>query len=229
MRRLILSMMLAALAVVSAIGARAQTILPPDDHRARGHQVPDIALVTGDSTTIHLGDLAGKPLIINPVFTRCPAACPAITGSLRDAVSSIGEPGVGYNVVTVSFDPADSLADLRAYRDRLGLPNGWIVAKATPADVAQLLDAIDFHVAPLDGGGFAHANAIAVIGPDLRVSGFVHGIEFEPSEVRAALDRAARSGSLVERFKPQLLLITLLAALTLIIVILTTRKRPGSA
>jgi protein SCO1 len=226
MRRLILSILLLALGVVNAA---AQAVLPPDDHKARGHRVPDIALVTGDSTTIHLGDLAGKPLIINPVFTRCPAACPAITGSLRDAVATIGEPGVGYNVVTVSFDPADSLADLRAYRDRLGLPRGWIVATATPANLSRLLEAIDFHVAALDGGGFAHANAIAIIGPDQRVSGFVHGIEFDPSEVRAALERAARSGSLVERFKPQLLLITLLAALTLVIVILTTRKHPGDA
>lgn len=195
----------------------------------QGHTVPDVELTRADSTTFHLSDLAGKPLILNPIFTRCPAACPAITSSLRDALKGIGAPGVGYNVLTISFDPADGPAAMRRYKEHLKLPDGWILATATPANLKTLLDAIDYHVAPVDGGGFAHPNVVIVLSPTLIISGYVNGIEYEPSEIRAALEQAARTGSLLERVRPYLLVITVLMILIALFVIGSTRKRPGGA
>ncbi len=217
-----------AATLVLATAAHAQMVTRPDESKTRGHMVPDVALVTDDSTTFHLADLAGKPIIINPVFTRCPMACPAITSSLRDALAEIGPPEVGYHVLTVSFDPADGPAELRDYRERLALPEGWILATGTPANIAELLGALDFQTVALDGGGFAHPNVIVVVSPTLTVSGYVHGLAYEPKEIHRALERAVRDASLVEHYKPLLIVVGALALLVMIGVLVVTRKRPAT-
>jgi protein SCO1/2 len=211
--------------LLASTPARAQVVTPPDASKTRGHRIPDVAVVTDDSTTFHLADLAGKPIIINPVFTRCPNACPAITTSLRDALAEIGAPEVGYHVLTISFDPADGPAELRAYRERLALPAGWIVATATPANVAELLDALDFRTVAIDGGGFAHPNVIAIVTPALAISGYVHGLAYAPGEVRRGLEGAVRDASLVEHYKPVLIGVGVLSVLVMAGVLVATRKR----
>lgn len=209
--------------------AAAQTILPPDEKKTRGSVVPDVTLLSEDSTAFQLSSLAGKPIVVSPIFTTCPSTCSEITGSLRDALAAIGEPGVGYQVLTVSFDPADGPAALRAYRDRLSLPPGWRLATATPENLARLLGAIDFQYAPLPEGGFAHANTIAVLSPALAVSGYVHGVFFEEKEVRAALEHAAADVSLVRHYRPLILLVAVVALATMLAVLVVTRKKPASA
>jgi len=219
---------LLSIAFAFAASAAAQTILPPDEKRTRGSSVPDVQLLSDDSTTFPLSSLAGKPIVVSPIFTTCPSTCSEITGSLRDALAAIGEPGVGYQVLTVSFDPADGPAQLRAYRERMALPPGWRLAAATPEDLARLLGAIDFHYAPLVEGGFAHANAIAVLSPALAVSGYVHGVFFEEKEIRAALERAAADASLVRHYRPLILLVAVIALATMTAVLVVTRKKPAS-
>ena len=221
---------LLSIAFAFVASAAAQTILPPDEKKTRGGTVPDVALLSEDSTTFRLSSLAGKPIVVSPIFTTCPSTCSEITGSLRDALAAIGEPGVGYQVLTVSFDPADGPAALRAYRERLALPSGWrLAAAATPEDLARLLETIDFHYAPLPEGGFAHANAIAVLSPALAVSGYVHGVFFEEKEIRASLERAAEDVSLVRHSRPLILLVAVVALATMLAVLVVTRKKPASA
>jgi cytochrome oxidase Cu insertion factor (SCO1/SenC/PrrC family) len=197
----------------------------PDIRVSKGRALPDVQLVSADSTAFHLSDLFGKPVLISPVFTTCPHTCGFITASLRDALAEIGAPEVGYHVITVSFDPADDLAALRAYKEKMELPEGWRLAVASSEDLAALMDAIDFRWAPMDGGGFAHANVVAVIGSDLRVSGYLHGVMYDPAEVRAALEKAANDASLVRRARPVILGVVILGALTMTTVLVLTRRR----
>jgi cytochrome oxidase Cu insertion factor (SCO1/SenC/PrrC family) len=197
----------------------------PDIRVSKGVQLPDVALISEDSTTFHVSDLFGKPVLISPVFTACPHTCGFITASLRDALAEIGAPEDGYHVITVSFDPADDPAALRAYKEKMELPDGWRLAVASSEDLAALMDAIDFRWSPMDGGGFAHANVLAVIGSDLRVSGYLHGVMYDPAEVRAALEKAANDASLVRRARPVILGVVILGALTMTTVLVLTRRR----
>ncbi len=212
-------------AALLAPAAVAQSVIPPDIRKARGTLVPDVELTAEDGTTFRIGDLAGKPTVISPIFTSCPHTCSFITTSLRDALASIGEPEVGYHVLTVSFDPADGPGELRAYRERLELPDGWRLAVASPENLAALLDAIDFRYAPLEGGGFAHANVVAIVDPELKVSGFVHGVVYETDEIRAELERAARAVSLVRRARPLLIIVSALGLVTLTVVLVATGRK----
>ena len=216
-----------ALATALAVRASAQT--PPDEKKAIGTQMPDVTFVADNDSTFRLSSMWGKPVIVSPIFTSCPSACPMITESLRDALREVGEPGVGYEVLTVSFDPADDSAAMRAYRERMGLPQGWRLATASAGDLTTFLNAIDFHVTALDEGGFAHPNLVVVLGPDLRVASYVNGVMFESAELNAALEGASRQASLVTRFRPFLLMVSATGALAVLCVLYATRRRRQEA
>lgn len=217
-----------AVLILPFAAANGQIALPPDGSRI-GTAVPDVSLVGEDSTTFALSTLAGKPIVVSPIFTTCPHTCSQITSSLRDALTSIGEPGVGYHVLTFSFDPADGPAALREYRRTMNLPAGWTLALATDDNRRQLLDAIDFNYEPLPDGGFAHANVVAILTPTLEVSAYAHGVSYDANELRSRLEEAAREASLVRHYRPYILLFGVVALLSLLVVLFVTRRKAQPA
>jgi protein SCO1/2 len=218
------SILLLVLGLVASV-AHAQMALPPDEAHTRGTQVPDVTLIGEDSTTFALSSLAGKPIVVSPIFTECPQTCPMITGNLRDALAAIGEPGVGYQVLTVSFDPADGPAQLREYRQKMALPAGWKLAVASPENLSRLLDAIDFNYEKLPEGGFVHANVVAILTPTLVVSSYAHGVTYEAKDLRRALEIATRKSSLVYHYRPYMALAAVLALATATTILVATRKK----
>ena len=214
-----------ALAAAVAATAAAQVVLPPDESKTVGTNVPPSWFLNENGDTLLLSDLAGAPLIISPVFTTCPHICPAITSGLVSALAGVGGVGETFNVLTVTFDPKDTADDLRKYREKTGIPPQWFVAYGDTTQVGSLLDAIDFHYVPLPAGGFAHPNAVAILSPDLVVSGYLHGMMHTEDEVRAALRIAAGHPPLVERARPWLILAAALGLLaTALAIVLTSRR-----
>ena len=179
-----------ALLLLAAARASAQTPMPPDESATRGHVVPDILLTNDDGAQFRLSELAGEPLLVSPIFTRCPGACIAITSTLRDAVAKAGTIGEDFNVLTISFDPADSVAAMHTYREQMGLPAAWKMTVASADDRMKLLDTVDFNFMSLESGMFAHANEVVVLDRNLAVSGYLHGTDHTVDAVVAALDRA---------------------------------------
>jgi cytochrome oxidase Cu insertion factor (SCO1/SenC/PrrC family) len=207
----------------------AQYVTPPDEQSTVGMAVPDALLLDEHGDTLALYDLAGTPLILSPVFTTCPHACPAITSSLIDALDGLGGCGKTFNVLTLSFDSEDSPEKLREYRQRTGMPDEWVLATGTPDQVNPVMEAVDFRFQALSGGGFAHANAVVLLTPTLTVSGYLGGLMYSPEEVKAALRVAAGRRPLIDRARP--LLIPIAAAFllaTLLIIFLTARKNAGA-
>ncbi len=191
--------------------------------------MPDVTFVADNDSTFRLSSLWGKPVIVSPIFASCPTACPMISESLRDALREVGEPGVGYEVLTVSFDPADDSATLRAYRERLALPARWHLATMSAADLATFLGAMDFRVTALDGGGFAHPNVVVVLGPDLKIRSYLHGVMFQGAEVHDALEHASRDSSLVRRFRPYLIALPVIGVMAVLWVLYATRRKHQEA
>jgi hypothetical protein len=113
----------------------------------------------------------------------------------------------------------------------MGMPPEWLVAIGPDDQVQLFLEAVDFQYERLMEGGFAHANVVVVLAPDLTVSGYLHGLAYTQEEVQAALRTAAGTRPLVERAWPLILVAVALALLATVLAIVFTarRRRPSPA
>jgi cytochrome oxidase Cu insertion factor (SCO1/SenC/PrrC family) len=138
-------MLAAALAAPAAAAPLAE--LSRAENRLVGRGVPDIPLRLAQGTAIDLLALSGdKPLLITFFYHRCKGICTPFLESVRDAVREVGGLGTDYRVLALSFDEADSVADLRAQAEMLGLTQSpdWLFAATNHEALARITGALDF-------------------------------------------------------------------------------------
>lgn len=154
--------------------------------------------------TVKLRDYfeAGKPVILVPVYYRCPMLCTqimnAVAGSLR-AVSL--DAGKDFQVVAVSFDPKDTpetaAEKKQLYLRRYARPNaanGWHLLSGDEANIKQLMDALGFHYRyDPKTDQYAHASGVMIATPDGHLSRYFYGIEYSPRDVRLGLVEASQN------------------------------------
>jgi protein SCO1/2 len=161
--------------------------------------------------TVKLGDFFGpRPVVLALVYYSCPMLCTQVlnglAGSLQGVTFTVGKE---YEVVVVSFDPADtpSIAAERKQsflRRYLSAADGNHVHFLTgrESSIAQLTKAVGFrYVWDQQTSQFAHPAAISVLTPDGRMSRYLYGVEFAPRDLKLALVEASagRIGSIVEQ------------------------------
>jgi protein SCO1/2 len=219
------------IAALRAPNAAAQGALPPDESRTLGQPVADVVLVDADGNPLALRSLAGRPVVVSPIFTRCRQTCPAITASLAHAVAQVGTPGEDFEVLSVSFDVADTPADLAQYRARMHLPEGWKLARADSEVLLPFLDSIDFRFISGTSGGFTHPNLVVVLTPELRVAKYLYGTAFEEDDLRAALALARGEGAAWQGLAPYLFVAGVIGALlaAFVVALLIGRIRSGAS
>lgn len=201
------------IALFARDGVTAQTALPPDESRTLGQPVADAVFVDANGEALAIGSLAGKPVVVSPIFTRCHHTCPTITANLKRAVAEVGAPGADFEVLSVSFDVADTPEDLARYRQRMDLPEAWKLARADAEALLPFLDSLDFRFISDPSGGFTHPNLIAVLSPELVVTKYLYGKVFDPNDLRAALALARGEGSLLQALSPYLFVAGVLGSL----------------
>jgi len=140
---------LAGLALAFAVpcaGAPGEGVSPGEERLlARG--VPDVALRLADGRAVRMSDLAGdKPLLVTFFYRRCTGVCTPFLQWVRDAVREAGGLGTDYRVLALSFDDADTVADVRAQAEALGLAHaaGWSFAVAERDALARAAGALEF-------------------------------------------------------------------------------------
>jgi protein SCO1/2 len=141
-----------------------------------------------------------KPVLFTLVYYRCPMLCSEILNGLAGALKAVTlNPGKDFEVVAVSFDPADTpeiaAAKKQSYLHRYNRPNsanGWHFLTGDEANIKALADAIGFHYkydAATDQ--FAHASAIMILTPEGRLSKYFYGVEYAPRDIRLGLVEAS--------------------------------------
>lgn len=165
-------------------------------------QLPlDLNLRDSAGRSVRLGDyFGGKPVLLNFVYYRCRELCPLLSDGLVRALRPISfDVGNQFDVVTVSFDPADTATSaaaakseyLKKYR-REGASAGWHVLTGEPAAIKALADAAGFRYSyDAKRNEFAHATGIVVVTPEGKISRYYYGIEFSPRDLRLGLIEAA--------------------------------------
>ncbi len=152
---------------------------------------------------VRLGEsFASGPVILVPVYYRCPNLCPLVLDGLVRALRGIAfDAGDQFRVVAVSIDPRETpgtaaSAKARTLRQygRPGTADGWHFLTGEEASVQQLTQAIGFrHTFDGATSQFAHATGLVLLTPRGRIFRYMYGIEFSPRDLRLSLVEASGS------------------------------------
>ena len=141
-----------------------------------------------------------KPIVLSPVYFNCPGLCNFHLNGLTDTLKNIDwSPGNQFDIVAFSFDAKESSEVafkkkenyLKIY-NRPGSENGWHFVTADQAVVTALMDQVGFQFRWNENAHeWSHASAAIIISADGTISRYLHGIQFEPRDVKLALNEAA--------------------------------------
>ncbi len=149
-----------------------------------------------------------RPVILDLVYYTCPMLCNLILNGQVDAMKELTwNPGVNYEVVTISFDPQDTFDVARhkkeTYLDTYGRPApGWHFLTDYHGNAKRLAEEIGYHYRyDARQQQFAHTSAIMVLTPEGKMARYLYGIRFRSRDLRFALTEAAegRSTATIDR------------------------------
>lgn len=126
--------------------------------------------------------------VVEFIYTRCETICLAAGGVFQQMQAALQQtPDARVRLLSVSFDPRDSQADLAAYARRMRAESPWWrFAKATDAQgTRRLLEAFRVVVVPSGPADFEHNAALLVVNRDGRLVRI-----FDLAEQQLALDYA---------------------------------------
>jgi protein SCO1/2 len=160
---------------------------------------------------VRLGDYFGtKPVVLSLVYYQCPMLCTLSLNGLAGALEVLSfVPGQEFEVVTVSFDPAEgpvlAAAKKKTYLARYKrseAQKGWHFLTGSKESIDALTRATGFrYVWDAPTKQFAHPAGVLVATPEGRISHYLFGVEYSPKDLRLALVDAAggRIGTAVDQ------------------------------
>jgi len=163
----------------------------------------DIFLIDENNQRVLLTDLIDKPTIINWVYFRCPGICSPLMEGLADVMDKSDlVPGVDYQVLTISFDPTESIdLGIRKKTNYLNLVNkkeaiskGWKFFVSDTASIIKGTNATGFKYKKT-GSDFAHAASITVVSPKGKITRYLNGIYFLPFDFKMAVIESSKGMS----------------------------------
>jgi len=161
--------------------------------------------------TVQLGNYFGKrPVILALVYYECPMLCTFVLNGLTKALKPLSfDPGRQFDVVVVSFNPAETPA-LAAEKKALYLreyarprtAGGWHFLTGDADAIAALTKAAGFHyLYDAASKQYAHASGVIVVTPEGKLFRYFYGIEYAPRDLRLALVEASANklGTVVDQ------------------------------
>ncbi|MGH9404755.1 MAG: SCO family protein [Terriglobia bacterium] len=175
-------------------------------------QVPlDLPFEDEHGKTVRLGDYFGKnPVVLSLVYFDCPNLCTMVEDNLLQSLRLLHfTVGKQFDVVTVSFDPKDTMEmannKWRIYAGlygRKGSAAGWHFLTGNETSIAALTNAIGYHYRyDPTTHLYAHAVGIVVLTPKGKISRYFYGLQYPAGDLRLALVQASNDkiGSPVDR------------------------------
>jgi protein SCO1/2 len=172
-------------------------------HQHPGARLPlNTVLRSETGAPIRLGDTIGpRPAVLVLEYLRCQNLCSLV---LSGAVAAMQQqklmPGRDLDLVAISIDPRDTIADAAAARtmysrrfaDPAAASAGIHFLIGSPADVRRIASVVGFpYRFDRASDQFAHPAGIVVTTPDGRLSRYLLGLNPPPAELREALMQAA--------------------------------------
>lgn len=159
----------------------------------RGRPVAPITWMDEAGRTRTLTELSGYPVVLLPVYTRCPGPCLQNVSRLKDALANSTADQRQFRVLLFSFDPTDNAAALAKYRERENIPLNWSVGTGSQESIDALLESIGIQVGKA-GTEFTHPNILIFLDSKLRIAKWIYGTNYSSGDLDLAL-KAADGGS----------------------------------
>lgn len=167
----------------------------PNEKAFLNQPVANIEVLTADGARVELYSLfKGRPVILSPIYTRCPKACSVITAGLQSSVAELGTLGKDFSIITFSFDKDDTVEDLKAFIERWNLDDEeWKIVTSDSANIARLLQSIDYQYDfdPVSKQ-YDHPNIVVVLSAKGRIMQYLYGMRPKPRDVKLAALNAKR-------------------------------------
>ncbi|MDP6734471.1 MAG: SCO family protein [Gammaproteobacteria bacterium] len=129
--------------------------------------IPAATLQSHTGQDFHLGDLSGRVVVIDFIFTRCPTVCHTLGAQFRDMADELRGLDSKAVLLSVSFDPDyDHPEQLIAYLGRYGeLRDNWLAARiADKRELRHWLERFGVVVIPTEAG-YDHNAAVHIVDP----------------------------------------------------------------
>lgn len=165
----------------------------PDEARFISRKAENIVIRDANGNSLHLYDnLNGKPLVLSPVYTRCPMACSLISSGLKKSVEQLGTLGKDFTIITFSFDSTDTNEDLKDFEKRWKMDGvNWKTVAASGDGINKLLQSLDYHMDyDAKTKEYAHPNVVVVLTPTGRISRYIYGVEPKAEDLKLAIMEA---------------------------------------
>ncbi len=142
----------------------------------------------------------GKPVVLMLVYYDCPMLCNLLLDGFTSAIAEVPvSPGADYTVVTVSFEPTETLADAQRQKarhiaalGREGAETGWHFLTGSKPAILGLADAVGFEYRWDERSKqYAHPATLIFLAPDGTITRYLPGLTFNPRDVRLALGEAS--------------------------------------
>ena len=159
---------------------------------AVGDAVPDFALTDQSGQRVRLSDLAGEPVAVAFLYTRCPiaTACPMTTAKFSQLDAMLAGKNFG-RLVTVTVDPVNDtprvLADFAAKAG--AQPKRWKFLTGSPEAVARVAESFGV-LYRTERGQVIHTQAVAVVDPRGRLATIYYTDDWKPEHLLRDMQKA---------------------------------------
>jgi protein SCO1/2 len=151
-----------------------------------------------------------RPVLLQLGYNKCPMLCNLVLNGAFDGLKGVDwMPGKEFEVLSVSIDPTETAALAKAKKesylaefDRPGAGQGVHFLTGSELMSKSVADAVGFQFRRQENGDYAHAAVLVLVTPEGRISRYMYGTKFEPTDLRMGLLEASegRIGTTLDRF-----------------------------
>lgn len=157
--------------------------------------------VAGQTRSLRDFAVPGKPILIAPVYYKCPRLCGLLLDGVYNLLNEIPlKLSADFSVLVVGFDPHETPEDASKVMNKF---NAKLIGEpASGASAIQYLMGDQEQVRGLmgelgfkymrDGEDFAHSAALMILTPTGEISQYFTGIMFSPWDAKLALVEASK-------------------------------------
>lgn len=214
MRRFFLPVLFVAVVPGSSFATAVEALSPQ-----RGKSVAQINWTDETGRVRGLSEFAGFPVVLLPIYTRCPGACVANVDQLKNAFAASSANPRQFRVLLFSFDASDTPAKLATYRMREKIPLSWFVGTSSQQNIDSLLESVGFQYGRA-GREFTHPNLVLFLDSKLRLAKWIYGTDYSGRDIDRALKVASGESDWIGRHSEWLYALLLFAGSLLCIALI---------